>query len=229
MRLVAWNTNYNNRRRTYDDVMTILAPLHADLTILSEVALPAKTDSLMALIGEQSPGLVVVASNGLELTSHSANHGALPLASAFTVSGRIEFNLVATWPVKYQSGPSYHKILMETLVRFADVISARNSILAGDLNTSSSVSGQELSHVKFTDEARRLGITSVYHENSGELFGNETAYTFRNGSRDFHIDYCFVSRLLVPAAAVTILRGTQWHSRSDHFPLVLDIPDAAFA
>ena len=40
MRLIAWNANFNNRRRTLEQTAALLAPLHADIYVLSEVPPP---------------------------------------------------------------------------------------------------------------------------------------------------------------------------------------------
>lgn len=70
---------------------------------------------------------------------------------------------------------------------------------------------------------------SAYHQLTGETPREETIATYRHGSgevRDFHIDYCFVSKGLVPGARLDVLAGGDWPQLSDHFPIVLDVPDA---
>jgi exodeoxyribonuclease-3 len=76
-----------------------------------------------------------------------------------------------------------------------------------------------------------LGLVSVYHEQSGEEHGKESHNTYRHrssASKPFHLDYCFVSGGLAAAATVCILGPAEWCKRSDHSPVVLDIPDGAF-
>jgi endonuclease/exonuclease/phosphatase family metal-dependent hydrolase len=72
-----------------------------------------------------------------------------------------------------------------------------------------------------------MGLVSAYHAQSGEAQGEETVPTYMRGQgASFHLDYCFVSKSLAASANVCVLRGDDWPKRSDHFPIVLDIPDA---
>lgn len=103
--------------------------------------------------------------------------------------------------------------------------------MAGDFNSNSRVSGQASSHPRFVNAAKTAGLTSVYHHQADEEHGAESMATFVQGKirpRRFHLDYCFVSDQLVAAATVTIPQTDAWRRRSDHYPVVLDIPNAAF-
>ena len=229
MRLVAWNTNYNNHpRRSFEACVDLLEDFDADILVLSEVAHPATTHpGSVEWIGNCSPGLVVVARNGLSVSPSLLNNNAPANFAAFTVRGRITFLLLAAWPV---TAP-YHQVLMQGLNLFASATPASPRILAGDLNTSSSVKGQEQTHPLFVDRAAALGLSSVYHHMSGEDHGKESHPTYfrhHKSSNPFHIDYCFVSADLLPSASLGIHRGPVRCSQSDHVPLVLDIPDSRF-
>jgi endonuclease/exonuclease/phosphatase (EEP) superfamily protein YafD len=230
MRLVAWNVNYNNRHRPFDETVALLQPLRADVLVLSETALPKHSeDGRVQWIGDVAPGLAIVVSDEFELTPHTANAGAAELVGAFSVRGRVDFELVAAWPVQRQ-GSRYHEILMATLDRFEDVLGSGNALMAGDLNSSSRVSNQRRTHPVFVARAGELGLVSAYHERTGEPYGAETVPTYMHGpGAPFHLDYCFVPRRLAASADVSVLREDEWASRSDHFPLVVDIPDGALA
>jgi len=183
-------------------------------------------------IGATEPGVALVVRNGYSVSRLASNDSAPSIVGGFTVTSPVRFNLVAAWPVKTENGPSYHQILLRTLEHFSQHLAARPAILAGDLNSSSKVSGQEASHPKFVLEADKLGLISAYHAKSGEEFGDESMPTYRHGKNApkwFHIDYCFVSRELAESLEVEILRDADWEERSDHLPIVLEIPDAALA
>lgn len=144
----------------------------------------------------------------------------------------MSFRLLAAWPVFRAGGHSYHGLLMNALEMFGPFLMEGPSVLAGDLNTSTRVTSQRITHSAFVARAGQFGMVSAYHEQTGEAHGEETTATYRQGGAggsDFHIDYCFVSRSLSAAAAISIPRSTQWLGRSDHCPIVLDIPDAAIA
>ena len=233
MRLVAWNTNYNQRRHSLEAAVDLLQPLHADILVLSEVAPPCVGNPLGAhWIGDATPGLAVIAKPGFHLAPHIANAGAPPLMGGFSISGPVTFDLLAVWPVQQPSGASYHKILMAGLERYAAMLTGPRAIMAGDLNSSSRVVAQQQTHPKFVEAAQELGLRSVYHTQFGESHGEESIPTYDHASgksRSFHLDYCFVAHALTASANLGILRGDEWRSRSDHSPLVLDIPDAALA
>lgn len=232
MRLVAWNVNDNNRKRKFSDTLQMIEPLAADILILSETAPPDSGESgAVAVVGGGRPCLAVVARNGFRLQPRGANAAAPPLTAAFLVQGRVDFNLIAAWPIQSPGGDAYHQLLMRTLDSFGEFASSFPTLFAGDLNTSSRVLSQKDSHPQFAERMRALGLESAYHFQSGEAFGEETAPSYLHGSKvtaPFHIDYCFVSKPLAPAANASLLRGGEWAERSDHFPLVVDIPDEAF-
>lgn len=235
MRLVAWNANQNNhRRRKFRDVAAMLEPFHADLLVISES--PEPTELLpgkVHWVGRPgSPGLAVVAGKRYRLVSSAKNDGAPTYFSGFAVEGPVAFNLVAAWTTPLDKSESYHSLLMTALDYFRDELRHDNAVLAGDLNSSTRVIKQKATHPKFVEQARKLRLQSAYHSQSGEEHGHESTPTFIRGAkstkRGFHIDYCFASKRLVDAASVSILRGGDWSKRSDHFPLVLDIPDDSF-
>lgn len=230
MRLVAWNANYNNRRRSFDETVALLQPLHADVLVLSETALPETSDGdRVQWIGDVAPGLAIVVGDGFELSAHGANVGAPELVGAFRVRGRVALDFLAVWPVQRREGPRYNHILMDTLERFADLLASGSALLVGDLNSNSRVSAQRSTHPAFVARASELGLVSAYHAQTGEQYGAETVPTYPHGSSGtaFHLDYCFVPQRLAASTNASVMRGGDWALRSDHFPLVVDIPDAA--
>lgn len=231
MRLIAWNANYNARRRTLEETAALLAPLLADVLVISETAPPCGSNPLHAHWVGTTPGLAIVPlKKGLELEPHPANQGAPTLMAGYTVHGPVEFSLLAIWPVQRAGDPSYHRVLMAALDRFADLLRTGRAIMAGDFNSNTRVAGQRTTHPKFVRAGESLGLLSAYHALTGETHGQETVATYRHRpgeSHGFHLDYCFVSRPLVAAASLGVLTDGDWPQRSDHFPVVLDIPDAA--
>jgi len=233
MRLISWNTNYNSKRRTHEEDVAFLWALDADILVLSETAAPhVPNSSNTNWIGDVSPGLAVVAPEGLSLEAHRANNSAPSLLSGFHISGDLNFFLLAAWPVHLKGEQNYHAVLMSALELFGDSLGQSPAVMAGDFNSSTRVSKQRSSHPKFVDAAKKIGLVSVYHFHTGELHGQESVATYRHaagGDSEFHIDYCFVSFELASAATVSVQRSDQWVTLSDHYPLVLDIPDSALA
>jgi exodeoxyribonuclease-3 len=104
-------------------------------------------------------------------------------------------------------------------------------VMAGDFNSSPVISGQESTHPAFVARAEAAGLVSVFHFQEGVAHGAEAAGTLRRGKKvpkQYHIDYCFVSKPLAPAASLSIIKNERWSARGDHWPLILDIPNAAF-
>ena len=94
------------------------------------------------------------------------------------------------------------------------------------------LTNQQRTHSEFVQAADSLGLVSAYHFQSGETHGDETIPTYVHGSgdtREFHLDYCFVTKALAESANLSVLRGGEWPNRSDHFPVVMDVPNAALA
>lgn len=229
MRLIAWNANYNNRKqRSLAENINLLSRFHPDVMVVSETAVPLASDADALVVGAESPALVVAARNGYSVRPSPLNTGAPGLAGVFDVIGAVSFKIAALWPVQRAKGQYYHRILNETLDWFKDELKIPPAILAGDLNTNTRVSGQSHSHPKLVSRLRSLGLESVYHHQSGERHGDESLCTYIQGNkrpRRFHIDYCFVRTDVLRAATVAIPQSREWTRLSDHFPLVLDIPD----
>ena len=183
-------------------------------------------------IGErEQSGLAVVALTGLTLVSHPAKKDSPPLMAAFNISGRIVFGLLAVWPVERMGGP-YHRILAAGLDNYEDFLASSRTIMAGDFNSNSRVKGQEVKHPQFVKRLESIGLVSAYHEQTGELHGEEKVATFLHNqgeNREFHIDYCFVAKELKGHARLKVHNEAEWAVRSDHFPLVLDVNDEALS
>ncbi len=232
MRIVSWNANYNNKkRRTLADNISLVAPLHPDLVVLSETSDEANEGSGARIVGHSSPVLAVVPFNGFSIRPLSPVGNAPPLAGFFDVSGPRHFTLGAIWPIQKKTGPRYASLLTAMLAHFATELSSAPLILTGDFNSNTAVVGQERSHPKLISRLEQAGLSSAYHHQSGEKHGRETLATFVQGKKSpkrFHIDYCFASSDLLPACTVAIPQSSAWLGLSDHFPLIIDVPDAAF-
>lgn len=230
LRLVSWNANFNNRRRSFRETLHLLEPLCADILILCEVARPMPEENLeIKWVGANSPGMAVVARNGLNIEPCAMNTGAPPLVAGFHVTGAIDFHLLATWTVQPRGGrPNYHTILLTALAHFSGFIAQSPTLMMGDFNSSAGVIAQKRSHPAFIEQAARLGLTSLYHSKNDVAHGNEMEKTFFKNGRSYHIDYCFMPPLVAVTADIQILNSVEWLTRSDHAPLVIDVPYSAF-
>lgn len=231
MRLVAWNANYNNHpKRSFDDNVALLNVFHPDVVVLSESAPPLASSPRAVPLGVGRPALVVAAHGAYSLEPSELNAGAPSQSGLFALRGPTNFALAAVWPVQSEGGPSYQRSLSQILGRFRSGLERGPAVVAGDFNSSARVKAQSASHPKFVSAMKAVGLKSVYHYHAGVDHGDEGVATFTRGKsrpQRFHLDYCFVSSSLVQASTVTIPQAEAWLSQSDHFPLVVDIPDAA--
>jgi hypothetical protein len=227
MRLIAWNANFNNRRRSFDQDLSVLGPLCPDIVVLSETGPGGPTDSS---VGLTPPHLSVASFNGYTVEPSERNHSAPAYSASFRVAGPVQFTLLACWPVLRTKQDKYSALLDQILSHFRPLVNGF-TILAGDLNSSSAVTGQRRSHPRFVANCEGLRLHSVYHHLAGEEHGRESTFTYVHGKENpsyFHLDYCMVSERLLPAASLSIPQMTEWLALSDHVPLILDIPNVAF-
>lgn len=89
MRIVAWNANHNNRRRSFESNVRLLEPFHADILVISETQIPAgfASEYVRYVGGENGPGLAIVTRRGISLEPHAANSSA-PALPRFRQPGR---------------------------------------------------------------------------------------------------------------------------------------------
>ena len=226
MRLVAWNANCAIRRtRSAAEILDLLKPLIADVVVISEG--PANPSGLAWTWPGESAAKLSVWTRGRYAVSAVECDPTIPQSALLHIRGPVEFTLAALWPVE-QGRLKYAGILKRAVDSYLSPEAPERTIVAGDLNSSSRVVAQRSSHPKLVSSLRVRGLTSVYHHQERVEHGDERTGTYRTGKREFFLDYAFVPLDLLEAATVAVLRGPQWQLVSDHYPLVLDIPDAAF-
>jgi hypothetical protein len=233
LRLIAWNANAGSRtRRTFEGNLEILSPLLPDIVVLSESRAPRDGEGWAWQGGASSPCLAVWVAPGYRCDEITSDGPGLTQAGLLAIGGPIAFTLAAVWPVTAKGLPSYSRTLMQCLDSYSVALQRGPAIMAGDFNSGTTVLAPRSSHPKFVKRAHELGMVSAYHFHEGIAHGEERVGTLLRGKtapKEFHIDYCFTSADLADAAVVTILRGDRWLRRSDHLPLVLDVPNAAFS
>ncbi len=226
LRLVAWNANCAIRKhRSSEEVLALLDPLNADILVVSEG--PANPEGAAWSWGEDaSAKLAVWTRNGYSAAVIQSDV-AIPQSALLQVRGPVAFALAAVWPVE-QGRLTYGGILRRVVDTYLPDETVTRTILAGDLNSNTRVVAQRASHPKLVSSLSVRGLNSVYHHQEYVPHGDERTGTYRTGSREFYLDYAFVPLSWIESATAAVLRGPQWSLMSDHYPLVLDIPDAAF-
>lgn len=235
MRLVAWNAACNTKRRSHEQDEEIATELGADIVILSETRGPAINCPGRVWTGAGNLGMSISVRGDYRIQPFQATPGLPRYLIPVKVRGPVSFLLLALWPVRqpWEGVDAYHPTLMETLRLFRKRIRSELTVLAGDLNSNPKVQAQRLTHTRFVEAASVLGLASAYHELGSYEHGREPESTFLRCSSDahgagFHIDYCFVSRQLLPGTQVQVGKREVWRPRSDHLPLIVDIPNRNF-
>lgn len=221
-----------------------LLALKPDLAIISECATPSRlADAGFAGASEilwtgDSPtkGLAVLAFGQTKLCANSDHDPRLRHILPIEVSGPLRFNLLATWAQnasggntrKHQLGP-----LRRAVSRYRRFLGEAPAVVAGDLNNNVfwDRPGWRINHAAMVDKLAALGLTSAYHDTTGEAQGAERQPTlyWRDRTKDgptYHIDYIFRPKNLAPdGETLTVGRFEDWvgNGLSDHVPLIWDL------
>jgi endonuclease/exonuclease/phosphatase family metal-dependent hydrolase len=139
--------------------------------------------------------------------------------------GDLLFNVVAVWPWQTKSSKTAYRQAHEGLSRHASWIGERPTVILGDFNANASFKGNNWKDL--VDLLKPHGLVSAYHGYFKEAFGKETKPThFHRGNQTapFHLDYCFLPETWARRIKkVEVGTYADWHERSDHAPLVVDL------
>lgn len=175
-------------------------------------------------------GLLVATKRRLEARRHGPVDDSIVLAQAIQVRAPRPIALLAVHSYnhrapKVRDGAS-RTPLPDALAIHADWLSQGDAVVAGDFNSSPGFR-EHASKKRFgrvLAKLTELGLTSIYHHQSGEPFGEESFATHVHsptGSRH-HIDYVFVGERLLPVARYETGPHEAWASEglSDHAPVL---------
>lgn len=249
MRIISWNCNGGLRNKTAQ-----LDALDADLIIVQECEDPAhSTTDYHAWAGSylwtgehKHKGIGVFAKGQTTLTRLDW-HGAFRMPGLVSDSQAIawqsaalqtflpvrvndRFNLLAVWTKGQRDDPfAYIGQLWKYLQIHRQALCEANTILLGDLNSNAIWDKPSVwwNHSDVVRELQDIGLCSLYHAQSGEAQGAETAatyYMYRHLKKGYHIDHVFVPTALLASSTLTIGQPQHWLTASDHVPLIIDIP-----
>jgi endonuclease/exonuclease/phosphatase family metal-dependent hydrolase len=139
--------------------------------------------------------------------------------------GALTFQVVAVWTVATKARETSYKQAHVGLRCHADWIRHRPTVILGDFNDNASYRGGNWQQL--LDLVQPLGLVSAYHQYFSEPFGAETQPTYFHqgkGTVAFHLDYCFVPDIWTQhIKKVEVGTFNDWHTISDHAPLIVDI------
>lgn len=240
MRLAAWNCC-----ERFDRNLLHLLELDFDVAVVSECGrfetpfLDARELTSVLKLGVQGPGhtthLGVLARapwrvDPLPLVAEQ------PWLLPVRVTGPVDFTVLAVWalgPSYLEGRPSY---ACQTARVVRDVIPELDGpvVLAGDLNAPiASAPAEVRRHAENVRQLELAGLVSAYTAARGgaDPLSEPTLYHQWKQDRPFHIDHVFVPRNWTEEMRVEVGSYEGWVAtrRSDHVPVVVDLPVAGTA
>jgi exonuclease III len=232
MRLVTWNCRIGGFRKKAKHV----APLRPDVLAVQEVE---PIDDAAFFAGECQPtfrdrlgdpafprrAIGVFSYTDTKLQAVDVSEPMYSFRRYEAHHGGLSFNVVAVWPWQTRSSKTAYRQAHEGLSRYAAWIRERPTVILGDFNANASFKGNNWREL--LDLLQPLGLASAYHRYFGEQPGKEEKPThFHKGKQtsSFHLDYCFLPEVWVQhIKKVDVGAYTDWHTVSDHAPLVVDL------
>ncbi|MEA3214160.1 MAG: hypothetical protein QOJ19_316 [Acidimicrobiia bacterium] len=228
MRLVCWNLC-----RGTDAKWARLEAMAPDVAVLAEVAQHprALTPSLLQpeicwhWVGTNPSKGLAVATFGT---------GSVPIvteaAGRWSVATRVgDLVVLGIWSCPSGGGgaAAYEREVLRGLDAHARAFGDRPLVVAGDFN----VVGRAGGFPRLARRLQELGLHSAYHRFFDEPLGAEVRPTYfhlRDRLRTFHIDFCFLSDVLIDRLTnVEVGHYDDWVSAglSDHVPVVVELND----
>ena len=188
-----------------------LHSLRPDLAVISECAEPTvvaaragleKLDAESVWIGDNKhKGLAVFAFNGYRVTLSEAYQASHRFIAPVRVEGAHAFNLMAVWAQNFSAGITRKRQygpMRLALRRYREFLTERAAMVAGDLNNNTiwDKPGWLMNYTHTVEVLNDYGLGSVYHDVTGERFGEESTPTiyWRDRTKDgptYHLDYIF--------------------------------------
>ncbi len=247
MNLLTWNCQGAFRGKA--ERIAHLAP---DLAVIQECECPAKLRWGKGVTPPTSyvwhgdnldKGVGVFSWTGLNLTIDPCHDPSIrhcvPIVATVD-DGRVddgrwttkEIHLLAVWAMGHrQKEFSYVGQVYRALNTYWDFIQQHQTVVTGDWNSNAiwDRERQVSNHSAVIKKLAEAGMVSLYHEHFGEAHGKESQMTFwlyRDQSKGYHLDYCAVPRLWLPALkSFSVGSYEEWRTGSDHSPLMMEFAD----
>ena len=226
MRIISWNCQMG-----YAGKQEAILALQPDVLLLQECSekhiKESKAPFAQWVGNNPYKGLGVLGFGNHAYTLHALYTPAYPCFLPVRIEEE-QLTILAVWAHVKEKQERYVRITHQAIGHYRPLLEGGLSIAMGDFNSNSiwDRAHPGCSHSDLVARLEQLQMTSVYHAQTQELQGKETASTFylyRHRDKGYHLDYAFVSRRLLKQAHLTIPDGPIWLTRSDHLPLLLDI------
>lgn len=235
MKIISWNCNMAFRNK-----LQLIVNMAPDLLILQECEqfekyLGSKFWNQVWIGDNKNKGLGVVSFSNFRIRIHDNHNPEYRYILPIEVTGKMQFNLFAIWAMNDQDNPQHRYIAKVWLaLNYYQELLKQTSIIMGDFNSNviwdHSKPFRVANHSKVVDFLKGYNIHSVYHKYFGEKQGAETKptlYMYRNSTKPYHIDYCFVTQdLMNELEAVEVGSYSDWSNVSDHVPLTVSFKES---
>lgn len=211
----------------------MIMALRPDIIVLEEVSQKDTNDSNAPFthwVGSNThKGLGVIGVTPNEYKIANSYTDELPWFLPIEITN-LNINLLAVWAHVKSQQLRYVRVSNEAVDRYKDFLTERPSIMAGDFNSNTNWDSLHpgKSHSLLVEKLNKIGINSLYHYQTNEKQGDErvsTQYMYRKPERGYHIDYTFMSNVLLDRSSIEIGKPEDWLQYSDHTPLIIDIID----
>lgn len=136
----------------------------------------------------------------------------------------VQIFILACWPTMGHEQKTYPQLLLEAIEAYSSCLDRFPSLAIGDFNCYIGQSGVRQGAATFEDCIQAFNthcMSSIYHDQTGEAFGNESQPTFFwrfKENSPFFLDYAFSN-----LTSLSLEIG-QWEKElSDHRPLIVRI------
>ena len=238
MKLLTWNCNGAFRKK-----YTLLDELQIDIAVIQECENPQTStkfykdwsNNYLWKGDNKNKGLGVFAKENIELKvldwsdkNDKYKNEELELFIPCLINNT--YILLAVW-TKYANSEVFGYIgqFWKYLQLHKEKLKDYPCIIIGDFNSNAIWDKWDRwwNHTDVVKELKLLNISSLYHKISNEKEGEESVPTFylqRKLNKHYHIDYVFVSDILINKdTSLEILESNNWLEYSDHIPIKVEI------
>lgn len=225
MRIVSWNCcmAYRGKNQLIDIVRPNIAMIQ-EISCADVEASDARFRHWVGRNPAKGMGILGFADHQYAVAEGYTDH--IPWFIPITVD---DVHILAIWASTTNTNARrYVRLIHEALDHYREFLNHPNTILIGDFNSNAIFDGKHpaASHSHLVERLLNVGISSVYHAQSGDAHGSEQEPTFflhRSLAKPYHFDYAFVSQSLRNDAKLAIGGPDHYLGPSDHLPLILDI------
>lgn len=232
MKIATWNCC---RGKTERKLAELAQRYHPDVVAIQEIAKPTTHEVVgySCLWGGTNPnqGVLIGGTAGfeVEIIPEFECSSSLYLAARVSRNGRHLFNILNLWAIPCAEGPKgksrYEVSMALALEAFCKICGEETNVILGDTNILKPETKDQ-----FREFLAGYRMISAYHEVRGERSGGESQMTHHHHSSktSHHIDMCFIpERWIEHVVALDVGAPSDWGSLSDHFPIVVEVADAA--